>query len=396
MNNYNYLDLFSGIGGFALGAYWAGMKFRNHFCSDIESYPVELYQKRFPGSIQLGDITEIDFEKLKKDYPGEWIITGGFPCQDISIAGKGKGLIDGETGEKTRSGLWFNYWRAIRILQPRFAIIENVGMLVKRGLATVLSNIAEIGYNVEWQDIRAEDMDAPHRRERIWIVAYPGYRDRGMQNQSGNGFNKEGKSIKETSKASESGEGPKILANSNNSGKRTSYRGIDKDRQKENREVKPQSEPCGHGKNDLANSKLRGCIHGQIEEQSAKTWESAQCDIGSESEMADTNIEGLQGRNSKILRECSCKRIIGKSSTLSDSKRGGLEKRKTKKAIQHDVECSYMQTRKTRQADSWDIEPDVGRLAHGIPRRVDRLKGLGNAIVPQIAKLLFNQIKPYL
>jgi len=161
----NYLDLFSGIGGFALGAYWAGFKCDKHYYSEIEKYPAELYQLRFPDSIALGDITKIDFEKIKDG--NDWIITGGFPCQDISVAGKGAGI------EGSRSGLWFEYWRAIRILRPRFAIIENVGAITIRGLDRVLSSLAEIGYDAEWQDIRAEDMGAPHRRERIWIIAYP-------------------------------------------------------------------------------------------------------------------------------------------------------------------------------------------------------------------------------
>jgi len=76
--NFNYLDLFHGIGGFALGAYWSGMKFKNHYCSDIEPYTQELYKLRFPESIQLGDITKIKTEELRK-LPGDWIITGGFP-----------------------------------------------------------------------------------------------------------------------------------------------------------------------------------------------------------------------------------------------------------------------------------------------------------------------------
>lgn len=74
----NYLDLFSGIGGFALGAYRAGMRFDSHYCSDIEPYTVELYKKRFPDSIQLGDITKIDTKELK-EVAGDWLITGGFP-----------------------------------------------------------------------------------------------------------------------------------------------------------------------------------------------------------------------------------------------------------------------------------------------------------------------------
>ena len=165
----NYLDLFHGIGGFAYGAYLAGMKFEKHYCSDIERYVVDLYAKRFPDSIQLGDITKI---KTNEFPAGDWIISGGFPCQDISIAGKGKGLIN-ENGEYTRSGLWFEYWRIIRDLRPRFAIMENVGELTNNGLDTVLGTLAEIGYNAEWQDIRASDIGAAHRRERIWIVAHP-------------------------------------------------------------------------------------------------------------------------------------------------------------------------------------------------------------------------------
>ena len=163
-SGFNYLDLFSGIGGFALGAYWAGVKFNRHYFSEVDPYCIELYQKRFPDAIPLGDIRGIDGKALDK---GEWIITGGFPCQDISIAGKGAGI----RGE--RSGLWFEYWRLINDLRPRYAIMENVGMLIHRGLREVLGSLAEIGYDAEWQDIRAEDVGAPHRRERIWIVAYP-------------------------------------------------------------------------------------------------------------------------------------------------------------------------------------------------------------------------------
>jgi DNA (cytosine-5)-methyltransferase 1 len=160
----NYLDLFSGIGGFALGAYWAGLRFDNHYFSEVEPYAVSLYQRRFPDSIGLGDITKIDTGSLP---PGEWIISGGFPCQDISVVGKGAGM-DG-----ARSGLWFTYAEIIGKLRPRFAIMENVGALTFRGLTDVLGSLAEIGYDAEWQDIRASDVGAPHRRERIWIVAYP-------------------------------------------------------------------------------------------------------------------------------------------------------------------------------------------------------------------------------
>jgi DNA (cytosine-5)-methyltransferase 1 len=157
-----YLDLFAGIGGFALGAYWAGWRFDSHYFSEVDEYAIKVYRQRFPDAIPLGDIRDI------QGLPsGEWIVTGGFPCQDISIAGKGAGI----RGE--RSSLWFEMWRIIRDLQPRWVIIENVGAITFRGLSVVLNSLAEIGFDAEWQDIRASDVGAPHRRERIWIVAYP-------------------------------------------------------------------------------------------------------------------------------------------------------------------------------------------------------------------------------
>ena len=159
-----YLDLFSGIGGFALGAYWAGLRFDYHYFSEIDDCAIKVYQRRFPDAIGLGDIKKIKGENLPK---ADWIITGGFPCQDISIAGKGAGLAG------KRSGLWYEYARLIGELRPKFAIMENVGALSFRGLDAVLGSLAEIGYNAEWQDIQASDVGAPHRRERLWIVAYP-------------------------------------------------------------------------------------------------------------------------------------------------------------------------------------------------------------------------------
>jgi DNA (cytosine-5)-methyltransferase 1 len=170
------LSLFSGIGGFALGAYWAGWRFDRHYFSEIDLWCCRLYQQRFPDAIPLGDICKIDGKALVADAPnkrelsvrlgrskresGLWIISGGFPCQDISTAGKGAGI----TG--ARSGLWFEYARLIGEIRPRYAIMENVGALTRRGLDRVLGSLAEVGYDAEWSDIRASDVGAPHRRER--------------------------------------------------------------------------------------------------------------------------------------------------------------------------------------------------------------------------------------
>ncbi|GMO64490.1 MAG: hypothetical protein Ta2A_12080 [Treponemataceae bacterium] len=159
-----FIDLFSGIGGFAYGAWLAGMKFEAHYYSEVDDYANKVYQQRFPYAIPLGGIRNIRAADLPK---GEYILAGGFPCQDISFAGKGAGLA----GE--RSGLFYEYARLLREIRPRYAIMENVGALIIRGMDAVLREIYEAGYDAEWCDIRASDVGAPHRRERIWVVAYP-------------------------------------------------------------------------------------------------------------------------------------------------------------------------------------------------------------------------------
>jgi len=162
------LDLFSGIGGFSLAAEWiwedeleiAG------FC-EIEKYCQKVLKKNFPGIPIYEDIKKLN----GKDFKNIDLITGGFPCTDISIAGQGKGLID-EEGKTTRYGLWFEMHRIIREIRPRFALIENVPMLTIRGGTRVISDLAEIGYDAEWTIMGADDVGAWHRRKRIWIVCY--------------------------------------------------------------------------------------------------------------------------------------------------------------------------------------------------------------------------------
>ena len=168
MESIKYLDLFSGIGGFALGAYWAGLfeHVDQHFFSEVDPYAIGVYKSWFPGAVAIGDIARSDPGALPA---GEWWISGGFPCQDISQANyKARGL-DGE-----RSGLWFAMLEHIRVLRPRIVLIENVPAIRRRGIgSTVLAGLAAIGYDAEWFDLRASDVGSPQRRERFWCVAWP-------------------------------------------------------------------------------------------------------------------------------------------------------------------------------------------------------------------------------
>lgn len=128
--------------------------------SEIEPYACRVLEKNFPGVPNLGDITKIT------SPPPVDILAGGFPCQDISHAGKGAGI----TG--ARSGLWKEYARLIDTIRPRYVVAENVSALRSRGLDTVLQDLDALGYDATWNCIPASYLGAAHQRDRIWIVAY--------------------------------------------------------------------------------------------------------------------------------------------------------------------------------------------------------------------------------
>lgn len=182
-------SLFSGYGGLDLGVTMAlktlGIHTRTAWVSDIEPGPCKVLAARFPDAPNLGDITRVDWTQVE---PVD-ILTGGFPCQDVSTAGRRAGMKDG-----TRSGLWAMMADAIQHLQPRMVVIENVPGLLSahadsdvepcpwclgeherygamRALGAVLADMATLGYDAQWTSIRASDVGACHRRERVFILA---------------------------------------------------------------------------------------------------------------------------------------------------------------------------------------------------------------------------------
>ncbi len=155
-------SLFAGIGGLDLGLERAGMS-----CAwqvEIDDYATRVLTKHWPDVPRFRDVRSVGAHNL----PAVDLMCGGFPCQDISEAGKGTGLAG------NRSGLWFEYHRIIRELRPRYVFVENVSALLIRGMGTILGGLAEIGYDAEWQSIPAAALGAPHYRERVFVVAYPG------------------------------------------------------------------------------------------------------------------------------------------------------------------------------------------------------------------------------
>lgn len=162
----NVLDLFSGIGGFSLGLERAGMR-TVAFC-EIEPFCRAVLAKHWPSVPCYDDVRSLTAARLAADGIGAVdVICGGFPCQDISVAGKGAGLA----GE--RSGLWVEFARVIGEVRPRYVIVENVAALLGRGHGEVLGDLAALGYDAEWHCIPAAAVGAPQLRDRVWIVAYP-------------------------------------------------------------------------------------------------------------------------------------------------------------------------------------------------------------------------------
>ena len=153
-------SLFAGIGGFDLGFERAGMVCK--WQVEIDDYANRVLAKHWPNVRRLPDVRtwpQPDTERVD-------VICGGFPCQDISYAGRGAGL------EGKRSGLFFEAVRVVRQLRPRIVCLENVAALLTRGLDVVLGTLAEIGYDAEWHCIPAAAVGAPHIRDRAWVVAY--------------------------------------------------------------------------------------------------------------------------------------------------------------------------------------------------------------------------------
>lgn len=159
---YKIGSLFSGIGGFELGLERA-IPAETIWQVEQDKFCQSILMKHWPKAKIYDDVRNITKDNVE---PVD-ILCGGFPCQDISTAGKTKGL----KGEK--SGLWWEMWRIISELRPRIIVLENVSNIIRLGGREVVGSLAQIGYNAEWTTIRASDFGAPHRRERWFCVANP-------------------------------------------------------------------------------------------------------------------------------------------------------------------------------------------------------------------------------
>ena len=273
-------SLFSGIGGLDLGLERAGMNVI--WQSEIDPYACQVLKKHWPEEPNHGNIKEINWRNVVRPD----VICGGYPCQPFSTAGKRNGTDDPRH-------LWPWVREAISQLRPSYAILENVRGHVSLGLSTVLGEMASIGYDAEWQIVPAASVGAPHRRDRIIIIAYP--------------------------------------------------------------------------VRQLADTDDSRCLHGQSKIFTANRWANALSIIGSSRKnVANTTQQHSNG-------EPHYARNSERPKTLSQSRDGS----------------------RPQGASDWQTEPDVGRVANGVSHRMDKLRGLGNAVVPQVAELIGRMVTDY-
>lgn len=350
MGKLRVLDLFSGIGGFSLGLERTGGFETVAFC-EMKPHAQRVLAKNFPGVPCHDDVTTYDFKEGEAD-----VITAGFPCQDISYAGLGAGLAG------ARSGLYREVIRAIRVVRPFRAVLENVAALLGRGLDTVLGDLATVGYDAEWHCIPASAVGAPHRRDRIWIVANPG----GEQHK-GCSAPLSGALTSELSRAfarntgASSGYDDQADAQYSDADGIGSHRAqIDFDRSVEFRDEQI-SQPRSVGRN--------------VPDANGRRPHTEQIDLSGGTCTANAD---RHGKERPLANSC----IAG----LERSELDGIDREKLGSRQKWPFGSASKCTQGSR--GQWTVEPDVGRVAHGVPMRVDRLAELGNAVVPQIPEIL--------
>jgi DNA (cytosine-5)-methyltransferase 1 len=329
-----HLSLFTGIGGIDLAAEWAG--FATVGQCEWKDFQTAVLEKHWPGVPRWRDIRTLTKENFNERTGLHTvdIISGGFPCQPFSNAGKRKGEDDDRY-------LWPEMLRVISEIRPSWVLGENVAGIINMALDQVLYDLEGIGYETQAFLIPACSVNAPHRRNRVFIVA----RNTNGSNECTFG------AIQERQRAESSGICENVA----------------------------HSDGCGY-------------VHGESQEQPTETREYAQCKSESSgNNVSNTNGKRLQGGKEagdiKSSGEKTNKQFAGYGGVnedVADNDSVRMERQGAEQQTTGPNECGWMHW--------WDTEPELGRVANGIPDRVDRLTGLGNAVVPYQVYPIFRAI----
>ena len=321
----NHLDLFSGIGGFSIGLEKVGFN-TIAFC-EKEDYCRMLLQKHWKGVKIYNDIKECKGKEIKETYGRVDILTGGFPCQPYSVAGKQKGTADDRY-------LWPEMFRVIKEVQPTFVIAENVrGIInIQDGMVfeTVCSDLESEGFEIQTFIIPAAGVGAPHKRERVWIV----------------GYSKHNGSLT-----------TKIKRGDNKINDRTEER--------KNTTLEP--ERTGRSRDN-------------------ETMENTRRKLHERSSVGEKNEDETRKENANKFERSSSESASNVANTESEQSISKYYREQPGETSEQEQIKSRGSNSWTLREASWLSEPNVGRVVNGLPGRAHRLRGLGNAIVPKIAE----------
>ncbi len=404
-----HLDLFSGIGGFSLGLESAELVETVAFC-DFDKYCKKILNKNWPQVPVYDNVKELNYDRLKSDgiisgEKGIDIITGGYPCQPFSVAGKQK-------GEQDPRHVWPEMFRLVQELRPSWVIGENVGGHIKLGLDTVLENLASEGYSTRTFSISASSIGANHQRERVWIIAHSnecGRNDRfnhweerqvphDQERDSQKGQSERGGWVNRI------GETSPIMEDTRRSLRSRAFEQRENDNEVGKGNADQHQRSSGTSQSNVADSDTR-LSNGENEEirsrgetsdtSSARRGDKKMADSESissnERELGNSQEENRQERKVKGQTRGGDgdRNVSNREMADSDSER--LQRQwqsRNKFRPQFTTTESSEEGQGTMDQGWWEFEPNVGRVAHGIPNRVDRLKCLGNSVVPQIPYLL--------
>jgi len=333
------LDLFSGIGGFSLGLERAG-PFRTVAFCEQDAWCQAVLRKHWPDVPIYDDVRTIDFEG---DID---VITGGYPCQPFSVAGKQKGAADDRH-------LWPSMFEIIKHKRPRWVVAENVAGHIAMGLDEVLFDLESEGYTARPVVIPACAVDAPHRRDRVWIIAAKDGTNADSKRSHRTDINQQRESKPADGEERIAGQVRAVLAGRGDAGKRQTENVANAD------DTGPQR-----------NIRKGAGTKGKVSEGSEQFQPRSGTMCGREY-VADADDARLQGREQ---RRTSGEGEGASRPTTQRSEDGGPLKWIAQPGV-------------GGMADGvprWLDEPDCGRVATGVKNRVARLKALGNAIVPQV------------
>ena len=398
-----HVDLCSGIGGFALGFHWAKLSEPVLFC-DTEPWCRQILNKNFPNIPIATDVKELanDPERLVPDHE---ILSCGYPCQPFSVAGLRK-------GEEDDRHIWPSIFRIITHKRPSWVVCENVYGHVALGLDKVLVDMESQGYATRTFIVPACAKNAPHRRDRLWIICKnvgdTESRGRGKFRESSEKKGNESCQIDRGQSVGSSGVRTNVGDTEYNGSSPTEIRkGYQENAggsQKREIETEQSQRTSGRGDHEvMADTECLGWeqrseVKGELDRERSpdqSDFSSKGC-RGSRSSisLADTESQGTR-KDDQRLWERSKGVGRGEGTTMADTESKGLQgwSQDTTEYSKWIEESSSWNKSFGEETNIWNVEPNVGRVATGIPKRVDRLKGLGNAIVPQIAMQIGLAIK---